>query len=122
MESGGLAFRASCAFSRLCDLERSLHPTGPVPLHLPQARELTSLGSQVRIKGSIDRKPWVGQEVRAANYTSAPIPSLLPSRGEPSRVLPDVGRGAGQEGEAGSEHGVCALPAPGLRRFLTLPE
>ena len=93
-------------------MERSLHPTGPVPLHLPQGRELTSLGSQVRIKGSVDRKPCVGQEVRAANYTSAPLPSLPP----------DVGRGAGQEGEAGSEHGVCALPAPGLRRFLTLPE
>ena len=114
LESGGLAFKASCACSWLCELERSLRPTQPVPLHLPQGRELTSLGSQVRIKRSVDRNPCVDEEERAAKYTPA-SKALLPSRGEPSHVLPHLGRGAGQEGRAGSERGVCALPAPGLR-------
>lgn len=38
------------------------------------------------------------------------------------RIEHGLGGGAGQEGGAGSISGVCALPAPGLRGLLSLPE
>ena len=85
-----------------CELERSLQPTGPVPLHLLQGRELTSLRSRVRIKGSVDRKPCVDQEeVRAANYTPAsPLPPALVGRAQPCPAPPGQGcwaRGRGRQ-------------------------
>lgn len=56
-------------------LERSVYLSEPFPPHLPQGGVIL-LGSphcgQVRMKGSVDRKPCVDQEeVRVANYTPA---------------------------------------------------